>query len=88
MFGNDRTREPWLSDAALVKQAELRRKFSTGEPITVDDMAGSLEPRVAPAPLECCVNCGLDARGEVGGEYHAGWRWCALCIGRSRHEQR
>lgn len=37
--------EPYYSDAALAKQAEMDRKVAAGEPITTDDLLGCLQPR-------------------------------------------
>ncbi|MFV8301264.1 hypothetical protein ACNQP7_31695 [Mycolicibacterium fortuitum] len=37
--------DDYYSDAALAKQAEVDRKKAAGEPITVDDVLGILEPR-------------------------------------------
>lgn len=75
--------ESWYSDAALAKQAELKRRTEAGEPITTDLMRGIWEPRVAPRDDECCRCCGIDAREEVGGN----GEYCGICIGRGHHEE-
>jgi hypothetical protein len=73
----------WYSDEALAKQAEIKRRTATGEPITTDLMLGVLEPRVHASEGERCHCCGSDAREEVGGN----GRHCGVCMGRGHDEE-
>lgn len=79
--------ESWYSDEALAKQAEADALRSEGKEVPLTMLVGILEPRVHATEDERCRCCGTDARDEVGGEEHDGWRWCSICVGRGHHEE-